>query len=267
VDTDLGVLRWEYQLGDWPGTPAVSAQGDYAAIATRDRKLAMLYVSPMCTIDIPLNGQLVGPYPLVRGRAWAWGGVERATLSMAGNDVDVALGTDGRFNQSPDLSNAHEGSLSIQCLATSKDHVAEQDAGGSKSAPMLSLAMEKADLSLTVSDSASPGESLRVFVRNADGFDMDGLSVDFAGTHRDNAASPFEIKAPLSDGSYAISVSRRGFNTASTGVQVQSDQRPVLIIGGAVVLIGLGAAYMVFWRKKKVRAPSIPAQEQVGRKT
>ncbi|VVB56904.1 Outer membrane protein assembly factor BamB [uncultured archaeon] len=266
VDADLGLLRWQYQLSDWPGAPAVSSHSDYAAIATRDRKLSMLDVSPMCTIDSPRNNELIGAYPQIRGRAWAWGGVERVALSVAGNTLDIALGGDGRFNSSPDLSDAREGSLAIQCLAISGDHQTEQDAGGAKSTPTLSLQLQKADMSLTVVDTARPGETLRVFVRNADGFDLDGLTVDFAGKHLEGQASPFELAAPGSDGPYALSVSRRGFNSAGTNVQVQSDQRPLLMVVFVLLLVVLGGAYMMFFRRKELHAPSMPAQERVGKK-
>ena len=50
-------------------------------------------------------------------------------------------------------------------------------------------------------------------------------------------------------------------------VGVQTDSRPLMLVGFVLVLIVIGAGYMVYGRKKPVKEPSIPARETVGRKT
>ena len=266
VDAESGALRWQYPLSDWPASPASDSSGTYAAIATRDGQLWMLALSPMCTIDSPLSRQLIGPYPRVMGRAWAWGGVQRASLDIAGSHTDLPLGSDGTFAYEPDLSGNKEGAVAIQCLAEAKDGQLESDAGMPKSNPALSVAVQQAVMSVTAVSQARPGQMLRVFVRNADGMDLNNLEVDFGGRHLSGASSPFEIAAPDAEGSYTLKAGRRGFGPASAQVSVESDKSWILLAGALAVAVIAFVAYVAFVRRKPVREPSIPAREQVGRK-
>jgi hypothetical protein len=266
VDAETGALRWEYPLSDWPADPASDSESAYAAIATRDRQLWMLALSPMCTIDSPLSNQLIGPYPRIAGRAWAWGGVQRASLDISGSHVDLPLGSDGTFSYEPDLSANQEGAVSIQCLAEGKDGQLEADAGMPKSNPALSISVQQAVMSVTALAQARPGQPLRVFVRNADGMDLNNLEVDFGGRHLSAASSPFEIAAPDAEGTYTLKASRRGFEAASASVLVESDKSWLLMAGALVLVVIVFVVYVAFLRRKPVHEPSIPAREQIGRK-
>jgi len=251
VDADTGDIRWAYPLPDWGGSPAASADSSEIALTTRDRTLMVVEVSPLCSIDSPKDQQVIGPYPQISGRAWAWGGAKRVSLTVAGDTIELPLGPDGTFNDSPDLSGYKDGSLDIQCLAESKDNQMEKDAAVRKLAPILSLNAQKAQMVITVAGNAQPGQKVRVFARNAQGFDLDQMGVDFAGQHLEGQASPFELTAPMSDGAAVLTLNRRGFETGTATLIVASDKTPIYALAAVgIIVIGI-VAYALLSKRKR----------------
>lgn len=253
VDADSGEKRWSYQLADWASSPAISADSSQAAVAARDKTLVVISVSPICSISSPLSGQEIGPYPEVLGTAWAWGGAKRVVLTIAGASVELPIGADGAFNYSPDLSGLKDGAVDMQCLAESNDNRVEKDAGVRKSMPTLSAGAQKAVMTITAVDSAQAGADVRVFVRNADGFDLEQLSVDFAGQHIEDGKSPLELKAPRNEGAAVLTINRRGFEPASFTLTVVSDKTPLYALAVGAVLIVAFVVYVLFLHKKQKR--------------
>jgi hypothetical protein len=251
VDAETGERRWAYPLPDWASSPTLSTDNSQVAVAARDNALLVISISPLCTIDTPQNKQTIGPYPDITGRAWAWGGAKRVSLIIAGNKIELPIGPQGTFNYSPDLSGLKDGSMEIQCLAESKDNQVERDAGAYKSAPILAVDAQKNTMTITMLEGAPPGTPFRLFVRNAEGYDLDQLSVDFAGQHLEEQVSPLSLRTPAAEGPAALSVSRRGFESAAASINVVADKTPLLALGfGVVVVLGL-VGYVLFFRKGK----------------
>ncbi len=255
VDEGNGALLWDYPLADWPYGPSVSDDGRYAALTTHDKQLYLITLSPMCTIDSPKNQQLIAPFAMLSGHAWAWGGANHATLSVQGRDQEIAVDSSGMFGTTLDLTQAHDGSIGIRCLAQGNDGSVEVDNGPAKSAPILSASAPAAQMNLTAPAAAEPGGQLRVYVRNPDAYDMTGVMVEFMGKTA-LMDSPITLIAPTAEGAYNLTVSKQGFADQTAVIRVQTDRRP-LIIGGIVAFVAVVAIiYFVTHRKKRVAAPT-----------
>jgi outer membrane protein assembly factor BamB len=256
VDIENGKVLWNYRLPDWPASPAADSEGTYAAITTRDRKLFLFAISPMCTIESPIPSQPIGPYPTIKGLAWAWGGASRVQLEMAGRSVELPVGKDGAFTYEPDLADLKDGAVPIKCLAVGKEGQVEVDAGMPKSAPMLALLAAQEQMEVVAPKIARAGQKLRIFVRNKDGADLGNLEVEFAGQKMTFASSPIEIDAPNSDGTYAIQISRHGFASYSTSITVESDKSWIVLLAAIIIAIIGIIAYVKFFYKKPLKSPS-----------
>jgi hypothetical protein len=250
-----GTVLWDYPLADWPSSPAVSADGRFAAVVTRDHHLYDIIISPMCTIDSPRSQHLIAPFTELDGRAWAWDGVKGVSLSVQGRRQDIALNRSGPFRTMLDLTGLGEGSIELRCLAEGNDGSSEVDNGPSKSSPILSFTASQAEMSITAPAGAEPGSSITVYVRNAAAYDMQDVEVEFAG-QKQTLSSPITLRAPSAEGTYNITAAKPGFATVSAVVRVQSDRR-MFIAGGVVgVLVICGLVYFALTRKKKVTAPT-----------
>ena len=255
VNLSDGAVLWDYPLPDWPSSPAVSSDGRFAAVATRDKQLYVVILSPMCTIDSPKSQTPIAPFIELDGRAWAWEGVSRVSLSVQGHAQDVALNQSGPFRTMLDLTGLAEGSVDIRCLADGQDGSSEVDNGPAKSSPILSFTAAQAQLSITAPAIAEPGGAITVFVRNTAAHDMPDVQVNFNGQSQ-TASSPITLHAPAVEGTYNITVAKPGFETVSAVVRVQADRRLLVggVIAGAMLIILL--AYFLLTRKKKVAAPT-----------
>lgn len=255
LDTTTGALLWRYRTTDWMGSPSVARDGRTVVAGSRDGSVWALAASPMCTVDYPSDLDLVGTHLELRARAWAWEGVSRARLFIGGALLpDIPLNDSGPFNVSLDLSSSPDGYLPIQCLADDPSGLSETDAGRPKVSPIKSANAPLSVMSLTVPTQAEPGQVLRVYVRNPDGFDLSDVTLEFAGSSK-TGASPFDLPAPLSDGNYLLTIRRAGFKDVTQTISVRANLGPI-IFGGLLLLVLLALAAYFLLRKKTVKAPA-----------
>ncbi len=250
-----GALLWNYPLSDWASDVAVSSDSRFGAVATRDRMLYLVILSPMCTIDSPRSLQPIAPFVELNGRAWAWDGVSRVSLTVQGRGQDVTVNQSGPFRTMLDLSGLTEGSVDIRCLADGRDGSSEVDNGPSKSSPILSFTAAQAEMSITAPQAAEPGKTISVYVRNPGAYDMQDVEVEFNGK-KQTLSSPFTLTAPMTEGTYNITAIKPGFQTAVTVVRVQADQRMFVGIAVLGVMLVIGLLYFLLTRKKRVAAPT-----------
>lgn len=251
-----GTLLWRYPTSGWMGSPVIGPDGRTALSGSQDGGLWAVLLSPMCTIDYPLTGQLVGPQMTLRGRAWAWDGVSRVTITAGSLALPTLnLLSSGPFNLSVDLSSVGEGDLPISCLAQDSAGLTETDAGGVKSTPTESLDAPRDNMTLTVQAVAAPGAPFQIWVRGAQGQDLSGVLLDFYGVNQ-TIDSPANLTAPSREGVYPLTARRDGYNPASATLQVQGSNGPLLLVLVAAFLVVALMLYFFFIRKKKMAAPS-----------
>lgn len=249
-----GSLLWRYPAGDWVDALSAGHDGSTLLAHSRDGTLLALLVSPMCTIDKPHDNQLIPPYLQLQGRAWAWAGARRVQLSAGGAPaLAINLPGSGPWNKTLDLTALPDGPVPIQCLAEDAAGLQESDAAPAKSTPVKSFSAPRANLSLTVPEVVEPGQRFIAYVRNADGFDLSDVLLEYAGLNR-SISSPANLTAPQADGTYVLTARKDGFSSASAKMSARANWGPYFF-GALVLLVLLGLLAYVVLRKKPVRAP------------
>ncbi len=251
-----GALLWSYSTSDWTGSPSVGPGGRSVLAGSRDGALWAVLLSPICTIDSPRTGQVIGPNLQLRAHAWAWAGVQRVRIGVGSINLPaLSLNGSGPFNLSVDLSRIGEGDVPIVCMAEDSGGLVETDAAGAKATLLESLAAPRENMSLTVSSPVEPGAPFNVWVRNADGFDLSDVLLDFNGVNQ-TLSSPGALNAPLREGTYALTARRDGFSPATSNLVVRGSNGGLLVSLLIAILAVMALFYWFVLRKKPLSAPT-----------
>lgn len=231
---------WRYQTSDWT-YGAATFDGKEIVLGSEDGVLWALSVSPMCTISNLQNGQLVGEKFDIAGQAFAFRGVRNIEVKVGALSYPPLAGSD-RWNMTIDATSLPEGPVDIYCHAVDNGNLRETDAGP-KVHVIKSLKAPKQAMSLTMNGIVEPKGLVTIYVRDAGGNDLDGVSM-VMGDSVTVIKSPYEMAAPSSDGDYKVEVRKSGFDAASGTFSVRTNMAPAFLIV-AIVLLGLAIVAVV----------------------
>lgn len=240
LDMADGKQLWRYRTTDWAFGGATQ-DGKDVVFGSQDGEIWALTVSPMCTITNLEAGQLVGEKFEITGTSFAESGVGSTRVSAGGIEYPPIAGKTN-WTVLADISALQEGNVQIKCSVTDVRGL-EESGRNPKVTVAKSLRAPRRTMSVTA-QTAEPGSTTKVFVRDADGFDLGELLVTVGDESYSNAKSPVEVKVPLKDGEYKVTAKKFGYEAAEGNLVVRTNIGPMLLLG-AIVIIGIGAAAFV----------------------
>ncbi|PIT84594.1 hypothetical protein COU37_02430 [Candidatus Micrarchaeota archaeon CG10_big_fil_rev_8_21_14_0_10_45_29] len=256
IDTSNGQILFQYPLSGWGMSPSIADEGRTIIAPARDASIIAISINPICTIDSPKSGELIGQEAEIEGRAFSFDGVKSVQLKINNKPLPpLQLQGKGEFSYPLDLSSEPLTAVQLQCIATDFNGLVEQDMRGYKQMPILSLDAAKISMSAAaVPNSLEKGERFTLYIRNADGEDLQNLLIDYLG-EKQEASSPLALYAPKDAGTYDIIAKKAGYEEATAQIRVTSDLGVLPAVGAiiAVLLIAIIAIFIKKSRSKKIK--------------
>jgi len=256
IDSSNGQILFQYPLSDWGMSPSFADEGKTIIAPARDGSIIAISINPICSIDFPQSGDIIGQEAEIEGRAFSYEGVKSVQLKINAKPLpQIQLQGKGEFSYSLDLSEEPLGFVQIQCIATDFNGLVEQDMRGYTQTPLLSLDAAKIGMSAAaVPNSLEEGDRFTLYIRNAQGEELQNVLVGYLGEERE-ASSPLALYAPKGAGTYDIYAKKAGYEEAGAQIRVNSDFGMLPLVGAiiAVLLIAIIAIFIKKSRSKKIK--------------
>lgn len=254
LEPSSGKTLFNYQVSDWVDHISMSDDGRTILAATRDNSLWAILAYPICTLDSPRTGEVIGQEVSIQGRAFSFSPVTSVQLTINSKSYpSIPVGQSQEFEFEADLSGEPLNVVNIQCLAIDSQGLLETDNSAYKSQPVLSLAAPKLNLSIQVFPrSPNPGEKFSVYIRNNQGIDMDGVLLEYMGRNI-SVSSPYSITAPQS-GTYTLVARKSGYYPAQAQFSMSQDFGIlpfIVLLIALLAIVGVGG-YLLSKKKPQV---------------